>query len=194
MWIPTPAEIRRRRQELGLTQRQVAERAGVSQPLIARIERGSVDPRSSTLGRILAVLNAAGQSTPVVAREVMSRPLVSIRSKDSLRRAAFLMNRGGYSQLPVVEDARVVGTITERRIVEEMGRAEDLEGLSERSVGNFLQPAPPHVPPEEPLESLSHLLDAHPLVVVAIGGRPVGVVTKSDLIRRLGQAARARAG
>ena len=46
-FIPSPEDIRRMRIRAGLTQKELAERAGVSQSLIARIERGSVDPRLS---------------------------------------------------------------------------------------------------------------------------------------------------
>jgi transcriptional regulator with XRE-family HTH domain len=37
----------------GATQRELAERTGVAQPAIARIERGAVIPRMDTLDRLL---------------------------------------------------------------------------------------------------------------------------------------------
>ncbi len=42
MQLPTPEGLKKRRNELGLTQSDLAKRAGVSQPLIARIESGDV--------------------------------------------------------------------------------------------------------------------------------------------------------
>src|SRR3954447_25216329 len=42
------------RQRAGLSQRELARRTGVAQPTIARIERGQVDARISTLERLLA--------------------------------------------------------------------------------------------------------------------------------------------
>ena len=53
MELPTPEDLRQRRTELDLTQSSLADKAGVSQPLIARIEGGDVDPRLSTLRRIV---------------------------------------------------------------------------------------------------------------------------------------------
>jgi transcriptional regulator with XRE-family HTH domain len=44
------SEARRR---AGLTQRQLAERAGVPQPTVARIERDTVSPLVATLQRLL---------------------------------------------------------------------------------------------------------------------------------------------
>lgn len=46
--------IRYSRRKAGLTQRQLAERAGVPQPTIARIESGAVSPRLATVDRLLA--------------------------------------------------------------------------------------------------------------------------------------------
>ena len=48
--------LRRRRREAGLTQRQLAERAGVPQPNIAAYERGRRIPAPETLERLNRVL------------------------------------------------------------------------------------------------------------------------------------------
>jgi predicted transcriptional regulator len=45
--------VRHARRRAGLTQRQLAAKAGIPQETIARIERGRVDPRVSTLDRLL---------------------------------------------------------------------------------------------------------------------------------------------
>lgn len=46
--------LRYARRRAGLTQRALAERANVPQPAIARIERGAVSPRMSTLLPLIA--------------------------------------------------------------------------------------------------------------------------------------------
>lgn len=45
--------LRYARCKAGLTQRELAERAGVPQPTVARIESGAVTPRVDTLDRLL---------------------------------------------------------------------------------------------------------------------------------------------
>ncbi|OYR82101.1 hypothetical protein DJ84_11395 [Halorubrum ezzemoulense] len=57
MEIPTGDSIRAARKDNGLTQSDLAERAGVSQPLIARIESEDVDPTIDTLYSIVSALN-----------------------------------------------------------------------------------------------------------------------------------------
>jgi transcriptional regulator with XRE-family HTH domain len=46
--------LRLARRRAGLTQRELAERAGVSQPAIARLESGNASPRAATVEKILA--------------------------------------------------------------------------------------------------------------------------------------------
>ncbi len=41
------------RRKAGLSQRALAERAGITQATIARIEKGEIDPRSDTVVRLL---------------------------------------------------------------------------------------------------------------------------------------------
>lgn len=47
----------RRRESLGLTQRELSERAGLRQPMLARIERGQM-PRVTTLERLAEALHS----------------------------------------------------------------------------------------------------------------------------------------
>ena len=54
--FPSPEEIKALRKKAKLTQQELAEKAGVSQSLIARIESGTVNPRLSTLIRIMKAL------------------------------------------------------------------------------------------------------------------------------------------
>ncbi|MGB2710370.1 MAG: helix-turn-helix domain-containing protein [Conexibacter sp.] len=58
--------VRQARASAGLTQAQLAERAGVTQSVIARLERGSGNPTFETLER---VLHAAGHRLELHAVE-----------------------------------------------------------------------------------------------------------------------------
>jgi DNA-binding XRE family transcriptional regulator len=49
-------ELARAREEVGMTQAQVAERIGTTQSAVARLERADVDPRLSTLVKYAAVV------------------------------------------------------------------------------------------------------------------------------------------
>ncbi|MGZ4106890.1 MAG: helix-turn-helix domain-containing protein [Tumebacillaceae bacterium] len=51
------ASIAAQRNKLGLTQRQLAEKAGIKQSALARFESGSVQPRIGTILKIAKALN-----------------------------------------------------------------------------------------------------------------------------------------
>ena len=56
----TPREIRAARALLGWSQQQLADKAIVSLNALARLERGDVDPRVSTLAALQKALAKAG--------------------------------------------------------------------------------------------------------------------------------------
>lgn len=61
----TATSLRNSRRAAGLSQRELARRAGVAQPAIARIESGGVVPRVDTLEHLL---RACGHTLEVVRR------------------------------------------------------------------------------------------------------------------------------
>jgi transcriptional regulator with XRE-family HTH domain len=58
--------LRAARRAAGLTQRELARRAGVPQPAISRIERGIVSPTLTTLGRLLRQCGVELETVPRV--------------------------------------------------------------------------------------------------------------------------------
>lgn len=56
----SPQQIRGARAMLGLTQASLAEAAGISTTALNNIERGTADPKASTLGAIQRALEEAG--------------------------------------------------------------------------------------------------------------------------------------
>ncbi|HMK15339.1 MAG TPA: helix-turn-helix domain-containing protein, partial [Methanomicrobiales archaeon] len=116
MHIPTPEEIRSRRVMLGLTQTELARKAGISQSMVARIESGSVDPRVSTLTRIVAVLSEK-EKPPYRAGDVMHTPVYSVGPAEPVSRAVEIMEKSDVSQLPVIDRGVPVGCISESAIV-----------------------------------------------------------------------------
>ena len=53
------------RRKAGLSQRALAERAGVTQATIARIEKGEIDPRSGTVLRLLRACGYDLEAAPL---------------------------------------------------------------------------------------------------------------------------------
>jgi len=182
--IPTPEELRRLRLQAGLTQKDLAERAGVSQSLIARIEAGTVDPRVSTLRRIISAIPF--KESFKKASQIMCSPVIYVTTEDTVRKAADLMEKHGISQLPVLEGGKVVGSVREDSLIREVLRSREPHRIFDKKVKEVMEDAFPTVSPSTSIiEILSSFLYAKPAVLVVDRGKLCGIITKIDIIKAL---------
>lgn len=181
MELPLPADLKKKRQELGFTQNELAMLAGVSQPMIAKIESGDVDPRLSTLRSIVDALNHA-QTQRRSASDIMTKPVISVEPDDLLERALSIMEDEGFSQLPVIDNEVLVGSISERVILRIMA-SRGLEDISHLKVSMVMEEAFPTVSPGTEVSIISTMLDYSQAIIVTELGRVVGVITKFNVLR-----------
>lgn len=178
MHLPTPQDLRERRTELELTQRELADRADVSQPLIARIEGGDVDPRLSTLRRIVEALEAA-ESEVIRAASLMHERVVSVSPEDPVSLAVERMQEEGYSQLPVIEEGVPVGSISDSDVIHAG------EEVGEKPVREIMSESFPTVSPDTVLSEIRSLLEYYKAVMVTKDGTTVGIITQADVAARV---------
>lgn len=178
MDLPTSADLRERRTNLGLTQSELADMADVSQPLIARIEGGDVDPRLSTLRRIVNALDEA-KSDVLRAADLMHQSVVSVAPDEPVSEAAQKMEAEAYSQLPVIEDGTPVGSISQSDLVHLDAEARN-EPIEEHMAESF-----PTVSKDATLDEISNLLEHYKAVVITEAGETVGIITEADIAARL---------
>jgi predicted transcriptional regulator len=176
-------EIRRRRLALGIPLGELARAVGRSDATLSRIERGQIRPSYELVQRILRHLEAQeGLATPkLTVGDIRSRSLTTVTSGTPLAEAAQRMESGGFSQLPVVDDGRVVGSLSESALLRSLGQ-HDSRHVRVRDV---LETAYPVVDESFPADLLPPLLGRYPAVLVAHRGELRGIVTKADLIRGL---------
>jgi predicted transcriptional regulator len=178
MELPTPQDLRERRTSLDLTQSALAEMAGVSQPLIARIEGGDVDPRLSTLRRIVDALDEA-EGSVVRAEDLMNEDLVSVAPDDAVADAERRMEEAAFSQLPVLQNGLPVGSISYSDI-RHAG-----ENVGQKAVAEVMSEQFPTVSREDSVDKISNLLDYYKAVIVTDGGEAVGIITEADIASEL---------
>jgi len=183
--LPTPEDIKRLRKKVGLTQTELAKLAGVSQSLIARIEKGTVDPRLSTLRRILEAIKLVEMRAKKAksARDVMYSPVITIKSNEKVKKAIELMEKYAISQLPVVNDNGVpVGSITESTVLKKL-LSGDPEKIFQLKVEEIMEESFPTITPSTNIKDIQQLiLKKYPAVLVMEKGKIVGIITKIDLI------------
>jgi cystathionine beta-synthase len=115
--------------------------------------------------------------------------LVTVESQQKVGEAIDLMQRYSISQIPVVRHdgaeslADVVGSIRERGLLDRVFRSPD--ALAD-DVAAAMEPPLPAVEIAESVDTVFADLSAgNPAVVVARAGRPVGVITRADLLEYL---------
>jgi predicted transcriptional regulator len=180
LMVISGSALKRLRLEAALTQRQLAELVDVSQAHIAKIEKEKVDPRLSTVNRILKVLT---EREGKKCGEIMSRHVISIKPSDRVVKVSQLMMKHAISQLPVLEGGKIVGTITEDSIVRNLSTT-----LADEKVERIMQAPLPSVPEDTNVSMIQPLLQDHPAVLVVRRGEIVGIIARSDLLKVISKA------
>jgi predicted transcriptional regulator len=93
------------------------------------------------------------------------------------------MRRRGYSQLPVFESGRSVGSISEKTILDRAARGESLESVLALKVREIMDSPLPVVNNDTPLDLVLGLLQSNYGVLVSKGENVVGILTKSDILK-----------
>ena len=176
--VITGATLKRLRIEAGLTQKKLAELVGVSQAHIAKIEQRKVDPRLSTVNKILRVLTEGGKRT---CRDIMTKGVLFTKPNDSILKVSEVMVRHAISQTPVMNGSKVLGTVTEESIIRNLS-----SNIAAQKVKNIMRPPLPIVYEETSINAIRPLLERHPGVLVTRGKKVIGIITRSDLLKTIG--------
>lgn len=164
------------RGEHGYSQAELAKLAGISQAHVAKIESEKVDPRLSTVNRIMAVLTR-NQRKPT-CRSIMKQNIISASLEEPVLKIITTMKRLGISQVPVFRNRENIGSIRETTIIRNAHRR-----LKVLQAIDIIDEPFPVVNASDSTEVLPGLLEFHPAVLVAEKGKIGGIITKSDLLR-----------
>ncbi len=179
--LPALEIIPERRKKLGLTQSQLAQLAGVSQSYIAKLEAGNIEPSYVKVKALFEALDRLEQEKQVSAGEIMTKAVVSIQAKTPINEAIGAMRRNGFSQLPVMDGERSVGSVSEGTLLDHLlaARKDDPHA---KYVSDIMDEPFPLVGEDAPVNLISSLLKFYPAVLVQRKGGVVGIVTKADLL------------
>ncbi|HVO78018.1 MAG TPA: CBS domain-containing protein, partial [Methanomassiliicoccales archaeon] len=161
--------------------------SGVSQSTIAKIEKGRIHGSYESVVRIFDVLQGEmdRKRQGRMAKDVMSRDIVSIQAKEKVKRASEMMRESGYSQLPVFEGSQPVGSVSEFGILAQLRDGSSMEDVGERTVRQIMSEAFPVISEDVPLETVTTLLSTSRAVLVGKKGQINGIITSSDVLKLL---------
>lgn len=183
--LPELDTIASRRRVLGLTQAQLAEKAGVSQSYIAKLEAKNIEPSYSKVKAILEVLNGLEQGRETRVEEIMTTKIISVQQNEVIQKAVDIMRDTGFSQLPVMDEDRPVGSITERTIIDRITSTEEDGPVTEMPISEVMADPFPQVGEDAPVSIIAGLLRIYPAVMVYNKDKITGIVTKADLLKIL---------
>jgi CBS domain-containing protein len=129
-------------------------------------------------------------------REIMSNPVLTVTSRAGVKEAAALLVEHGFTALPVVDDGRLVGIISEADLMPLESTPDPRSHIlplpvdhspAAGTVAEVMTSKVITLPPDADVAQAAQLLLAHNLrsIPVATHGRVVGIVTRRDLLRVL---------
>ncbi|MFZ1081794.1 MAG: cystathionine beta-synthase [Candidatus Kryptoniota bacterium] len=111
------------------------------------------------------------------------RPLINVGIQATLMQATSLMEQNDISQLPVIEDGIIIGSLTENKVLSILVSN---PALREHKVKEFLDKPFPVVEEKVSIENIYKMLDKETAaVVVKHEDNSLDIITKSDLIYAL---------
>ena len=127
-----------------------------------------------------------------VAREIMMGSPVTLKPEDSLSLAGDVIALGRIRHIPVVDDGRLVGIVTERDLIG--AAASQIFGLKQKNKSALLKSVQIKevmkrrvvtAAPDTPIKEIAHLMADKKIGCVPIvsAGALVGLVTTTDLLR-----------
>jgi len=174
--IPTLNELAKMRKEVGMTQADLAIEVGVSQSYIARLERGSIDPKLSVVTKIIEILTHRQSKT---CSEIMTPNPVTVDARDQASHAVGLMQKHNFSQIPVIRGTQIIGLVTERDIIRNLQH-----DMNELSVQAVMSPeSVPIIDETTTIDIITPLFQNYQAILVHNQGRIRGIITRSDLLK-----------
>lgn len=178
-------DIKEIRKQSGITQAQLAKKAKVSQSLIAKIEAGRLDPTYNNAKKIFSALEDINKKDDIKALDVLTKKVIHISAQSGIQEIIKKMKKYEISQMPVIDDEKVVGYLSETIVLDCL-----MKGKNNLKAKDIMKEAPPIIDKFASLNVLSGLLKYYPMVLVKEHGKTLGIITKSDIIRKLSSRSR----
>lgn len=181
--LPRLDSIRPMRLKLGITQKELAKRCGISPSMINQIESGRSKPGYDTARKIFDTLVLMeGKSPSQEAGSLCSKDIVRLDVMATLQDAVKKMRQHSISQIPVFSGNDPVGVISEDGIVRHLASGGE-NNLQETKLQSVMEPRPPIVDHKTPAGVLVPLIRYSKCILVSKDSIIIGIITASDTLK-----------
>jgi len=180
--LPQISTVQARRRRLGITQAQLAKASRTSQSFIAKLETQKLDPAYSLATKVFSALDSLEASSGAVAGDLMTPRVYSVRPSEKVGAAVAILRKNDISQMPVMENGKAIGSITERWMLELLSN-NDYAKVATKLVGDTMDEPFPCVSTKTPASAVVGLLKYAPAVLVMRGHEVAGIISKSDMLK-----------
>jgi predicted transcriptional regulator len=163
--------LKEKRVAAGLTQKELAIKANVSQSYITKVEQGKLKPSYEAMQAILGAL----KNDTITAKDIMTTELIKVDIKQKMNYIVEIFFKHNVSQL-LVYDTSFRGILTERSMMKCLSNKQNIEQYVNTNVHM--------VPLSCPLSTIEVLLEQN-YVLVHDKGEVVGIITPTDVLKHL---------
>lgn len=184
MLFPDLKNIKLRRLRSGIGQKDLARLANVSQSLIAKLESGKVEPSYNIVVKIFLALENIEHSSERKCFEIMTKKVIFVSKDEKVSKVAELMKKNSISQLPVIDGEKIVGSVSESLIFNQLLECSKKE-VCMRAVEEIMVESYPVVSGEMPVSVVLPMLKSTEAILVkGLKGKKEleGIITKANLI------------
>lgn len=178
--LPDLNEVRIWRVRLGWSQQKLGRMCGLSQSYINKLERGEANPGYKIVKHIFEVMKQhylKSKEEKKTAADLMLGSVAYVTTSDTIEEARKIMIKHDYSQLPVIDNGIVKGSITDRKLIA-LDPAQKGSKISSVMEARF-----PVVSLDTKLDTVRHILADAQAVLVDKGDKQYGIITKHTLLK-----------
>lgn len=180
--FPKLEQLKQMRERLGWSQSELAQKVGISQSAIPKYENDKQIPSYEIAVKIFEILIKEEDKMDTDVTEIMNTRIVKVNPNTTFRETKELMKSNSISQIPVVRNNTIIGTITEPMILDLLESYQNLSSLLDAKVIDIMQEVLPTVPGITKIKEVTALIRHYHAVLVLSRGSIVGIVTAADLL------------
>ena len=179
MLLPSLDIIKRERERLRLSQKQLANMANVSTSMINQIESGRCKPSYETAKRIFEKLTNFEEAQSETAEDICTWNIVKLKVTNTIDDARKKMNSAGISQIPIFDGKEPKGVVTEQGILSRLADSDDKSNYKKTQLGDVMEDIPGIVAHDTPVKSIVQLIRTGKFLLVSKDAK-YGIISATD--------------